>query len=82
MSRAERLGTPRIARALQYIGPMPRKQRFKPSRKPQSTQGVVSSTQMDDRKEIIPEPQREPQRDQQRDVERDEPVIKGDSEVE
>ncbi|HUS32783.1 MAG TPA: hypothetical protein VMZ53_29985 [Kofleriaceae bacterium] len=31
---------------------MPRKQRFKPSRKPQSTQAVVSSQQVDEGKQI------------------------------
>jgi hypothetical protein len=31
---------------------MPRKQRFKPSRKPQQTQGTVASPQVDDRKDI------------------------------
>ena len=71
---------------MQCLQPMPRKQRFKPSRKPQSTQGTVSSQQLDDRKEIIPEQQRDVQRDVQgdveRDIERDSPVIKGDPEVE
>lgn len=65
---------------------MPRKQRFKPSRKPQSTQGAASSQHVDDRKDIIPESQREPQRDPQRDVERDierdSSVIRGEPEVE
>lgn len=40
---------------------MPRKQRFKPSRKPQSTQASVSSQQMDDRKDIQPEQQNQQQ---------------------
>lgn len=53
---------------------MPRKQRFKPSRKPQSTQGVVASQQLDDRKDIIPE--------QQQDVGRQGPVISEEREVE
>lgn len=34
---------------------MPRKQRFKPSRKPQQTPGTVASPQVDDRKDIQPE---------------------------
>ena len=34
---------------------MPRKQRFKPSRKPQSTQAVVSNQQVDEGKEISPD---------------------------
>jgi hypothetical protein len=53
---------------------MPRKQRFKPSRKPQSTQGQVANQQVDDRKDIVPE--------QQREIQRDTPVIAGDPEVE
>ena len=53
---------------------MPRKQRFKPSRKPQST----PSNQLDDRKDIIPEHQRE----EQRNLQGEDSVIKGDSEVE
>ncbi len=57
---------------------MPRKQRFKPSRKPQSTQGIVPSNQLDDRKDIVPEQQREPQRA----IQGEDSVIKGDSEVE
>jgi len=61
---------------------MPRKQRFKPSRKPQSTQGTPSSQSLDDRKEIIPESKREQQSATQGEIERDEPVIKGDPEVE
>ncbi len=66
------------ARALQCLGPMPRKQRFKPSRKPQNTQGSVSSQQLDDRKDIIPEQQR----DIQSSVSNESSVIKGDTEVE
>ena len=62
------------ARALQCPTPMPRKQRFKPSRKPQSTQGTVPSQQVDDRKDISPE--------QQRDISRETPVITADPEVE
>ena len=34
---------------------MPRKQRFKPSRKPQNQQANVSNPSVDDRKEINPE---------------------------
>jgi hypothetical protein len=34
---------------------MPRKQRFKPSRKPQAAQVSASSPHVDDRKEIKPE---------------------------
>ena len=34
---------------------MPRKQRFKPSRKPQSNQAVVSNQQVDEGKEINPD---------------------------
>jgi hypothetical protein len=34
---------------------MPRKQRFKPSRKPQSTQAPSANQQVDDRKEINPD---------------------------
>ncbi len=56
---------------------MPRKQRFKPSRKPQSTQGLVPSNQLDDRKDSIPEQQR----DVQRNIQGEDSVIKGDSEV-
>jgi hypothetical protein len=33
---------------------MPRKQRFKPSRKPKTEQATVSNPQVDDRKEIHP----------------------------
>jgi len=40
---------------------MPRKQRFKPSRKPQSTQASVSNQQLDDRKDIQPEQQNQQQ---------------------
>lgn len=39
------------AHALQSVGDMPRKQRFKPSRKPKP-EAVVSNPQTDDRKEI------------------------------
>jgi hypothetical protein len=65
------------ARALQSIAPMPRKQRFKPSRKPQNTQGSVSSQQLDDRKDIVPEQQR----DIQGNSSNESSVIKGDAEV-
>ena len=40
------------AHALQSIRGMPRKQRFKPSRKPQQNQATVSNPQVDDRREI------------------------------
>ena len=65
----------RSACALQWVPRMPRKQRFKPSRKPQSTQGSVPSQQVDDRKDIQVE-QREverdaPAREQMKDVEQD-----------
>lgn len=53
---------------------MPRKQRFKPSRKPQSNQGTAPSQQIDDRKDIIPEQQREERSDA--------PVISDDRDVE
>ena len=58
------LGAPSTsARALQCVPPMPRKQRFKPSRKPQSNQGTAPSQQIDDRKDIIPEQQAEDRND-------------------
>lgn len=63
---------------MQCLGPMPRKQRFKPSRKPQNTQGSSPSQQLDDRKDIIPEQQR----DVQSQVSSESSVIKGDSDVE
>lgn len=44
---------------------MPRKQRFKPSRKPQSNPGTVPTPQVDDRKDINPEAQ---------DIDRDAPA--------
>ena len=55
---------------------MPRKQRFKPIRKPQNTQGTVSNPQVDDRREIHPDAQREierqaPVEEAPRDIERD-----------
>lgn len=53
---------------------MPRKQRFKPSRKPQSNQGTVPSQQVDDRNDVIPHHQQE--------ASREDSVIKGDPEVE
>ena len=42
---------------MQTVRCMPRKQRFKPSRKPQNQQATVSNPQVDDRKEIHPEGQ-------------------------
>jgi hypothetical protein len=54
---------------------MPRKQRFKPSRKPKTDQATVSNPQIDDRKEIHPDDQdieRESSaRDGMRDIEQD-----------
>ena len=62
------------AHSLQSVRGMPRKQRFKPSRKPQN-QASVSNQQVDDRQEIEPE-QREvqrqgPEQQGQRDIEHD-----------
>lgn len=63
------------ARTLQFPADMPRKQRFKPSRKPQSTQATVSSQQVDDRKDINPDVQdiakQAPARDVMTEMERD-----------
>ncbi len=42
------------AQPLQSLPGMPRKQRFKPSRKPKLDQATVSNPQVDDRKEIHP----------------------------
>jgi len=39
------------AHTLQRLSPMPRKQRFKPSRKPQSSQAVVANPQANEGKE-------------------------------
>ena len=54
---------------------MPRKQRFKPSRKPKTEQSTVSNPQIDDRKESHPddgEIEREaPDRDGATDIEQD-----------
>lgn len=52
---------------------MPRKQRFKPSRKPKTEQATVSNPQVDDRKEIPPSSQ---------DVERDMPVEQAPRDIE
>jgi len=52
---------------------MPRKQRFKPSRKPQSNQNTVSNPQVDDRKENHPDDQ---------DVEREAPAREGMRDIE
>lgn len=53
---------------------MPRKQRFKPSRKPK-TEGMVPSQQVDDRKDAAPEQQeigsQAPVRNEVRDIESD-----------
>jgi hypothetical protein len=53
---------------------MPRKQRFKPSRKPKQEQATVSNPQVDDRKEVHP---REAQ-----DVERQAPVEEAPRDIE
>lgn len=50
-----RMSQQRSAQALQSVLSMPRKQRFKPSRKPQSTQAPASNQQVDDRKDINPD---------------------------
>jgi hypothetical protein len=52
---------------------MPRKQRFKPSRKPKTEQATVSSPQVDDRKEIHPSVQ---------DIEREAPVQEAPRDIE
>ena len=52
---------------------MPRKQRFKPSRKPKTDQATVSSPQVDDRKEIHPAVQ---------DIEHDAPVEEAPRDIE
>ena len=43
-----------VAQALHSHRRMPRKQRFKPSRKPKIDQAIVSNPQVDDGKEIHP----------------------------
>jgi hypothetical protein len=53
---------------------MPRKQRFKPSRKPKNEEATVSNSQIDDRKESSP---REAQ-----DVERQAPVDEAPRDIE
>ena len=50
-----RMSHQRSAQALQSVLAMPRKQRFKPSRKPQSTQAPAANQQVDDRKDINPD---------------------------
>jgi hypothetical protein len=55
---------------------MPRKQRFKPSRKPKNEQATVSNIQIDDGKEISPREAQDVERqapadEEQRDIERD-----------
>jgi hypothetical protein len=52
---------------------MPRKQRFKPSRKPKDPQAAVANPQVDDRKEIHAEVQ---------DVERQAPVDEAPRDIE
>ena len=63
----------RGAQALQRPGGMPRKQRFKPSRKPKTDQATVSNPQVDDRKEIHPTTH---------DIEREVPVDQGPRDIE
>ena len=63
----------RGAQALQRHGDMPRKQRFKPSRKPKMDQATVSNPQVDDRKEIHPTTH---------DIEREVPVDQGPRDIE
>jgi hypothetical protein len=58
---------------LQLEAAMPRKQRFKPSRKPKTDQAAVSSPEVDDRKEIHPSAQ---------DIERDAPVEEAPRDIE
>ena len=52
---------------------MPRKQRFKPSRKPKTDQATVSNPQVDDRQEIHPTTH---------DIEREVPVDQGPRDIE
>jgi hypothetical protein len=54
--------------------PMPRKQRFKPSRKPKQEQATVSNPQVDDRKEFHPS--------EAQDVERQAPVEQAPRDIE
>ena len=64
---------------MQSLPDMPRKQRFKPSRKPkneQSEQATVSNVQIDDGKEISPREAQDVERqapaaEEQRDIESD-----------
>jgi len=63
-----------VAHALHLAGPMPRKQRFKPSRKPKTDQATVSNPQVDDRKEIHP--------GEVQDVERQAPVEQAPTDIE
>ncbi|HEX5058523.1 MAG TPA: hypothetical protein VFV99_04140 [Kofleriaceae bacterium] len=58
---------------MQRHGDMPRKQRFKPSRKPKTDQATVSNPQVDDRKEIHPTTH---------DIEREVPVDQGPRDIE
>jgi hypothetical protein len=64
----------RGAQPLQSLPDMPRKQRFKPSRKPKIDQATVSNPQIDDRKESSP---REAQ-----DIERQAPVDQAPRDIE
>jgi len=62
------------AHALQSLTGMPRKQRFKPSRKPKNEQATVSNPQVDDRKEF--------QASEAQDVERQAPVDQAPRDIE
>jgi len=53
MRRVCHRGYREVARALHSVRPMPRKQRFKPSRKPKAPS---AAPQLDDRVEILPSP--------------------------
>jgi hypothetical protein len=69
-------GLTKGAQALQSLSGMPRKQRFKPSRKPKNEQATVSNVQIDDGKEISPREAQDVERqapvdEEQRDIERD-----------
>src|SRR5262245_939721 len=63
-----------VAHPLQSLGPMPRKQRFKPSRKPKPDQATVSNPQVDDRKETQPS--------EAQDIERQAPVEQAPRDIE
>ena len=66
----------KVAQPLQSLRDMPRKQRFKPSRKPKNEQATVSNVQIDDGKEISPREAQDverqaPAHEEQRDIESD-----------